>query len=120
MPVTMAGFVIMGLSLLGTPGTVGFISKWYLGLAAVEQGQWWLVALIVIASVITMLYIGRVVEVAYFREPTEKVAQLREAPLSLLLPAFALVGAAIYFGLDTSVSVGRAQQAARLLLNAMY
>ncbi len=120
MPVTMAGFVIMGLSLLGTPGTVGFISKWYLGLAAVEQGQWWLVALIVIASVITMLYIGRVVEVAYFREPTEKVAQLREAPLSLLLPAFTLVGAAIYFGLDTSVSVGRAQQAARLLLNAMY
>ncbi len=120
MPVTMAGFVIMGLSLLGTPGTVGFISKWYLGLAAVEQGQWWLVALIVIASVITMLYIGRVVEVAYFREPTEKVAQLREAPLSLLLPAFALVGAAIYFGLDTSVSVGRAQHAARLLLNAMY
>ena len=120
MPITMAGFVIMGLSLLGTPGTVGFISKWYLGLAAVEQGQWWLVALIVIASVITMIYIGRVVEVAYFREPTEKVAQLREAPLSLLVPAFVLVGAAIYFGLDTSLSVGLAQHAAGLLLNAVY
>ena len=120
MPITMAGFVILGLSLLGTPGTVGFISKWYLGLAAVEQGQWWLVALIVIASLITMLYIGRVVEVAYFREPTEKVAQLREAPLSLLVPAFVLVGAAIYFGLDTSLSVGLAQHAAGLLLNAVY
>ena len=40
MPLTMAGFVILGLSLLGTPGTVGFISKWYLALAAVERGQW--------------------------------------------------------------------------------
>jgi len=120
MPITMAGFVILGLSLLGTPGTVGFISKWYLGLAAVEQGQWWLVALIVIASLITMLYIGRVVEVAYFRAPTEKVAQLREAPPSLLVPAFVLVAAAIYFGLDTSLSVGLARHAAGLLLNAVY
>ena len=120
MPITMAGFVILGLSLLGVPGTVGFISKWYLGLAAVEEGQWWLVALIVIASLVTMLYIGRVVEVAYFREPTARVAKLREAPAALLAPAFVLVGAAIYFGLDTSLSVGLAQQAASLLLNAVY
>ncbi len=116
----MAGVVVLGLSLLGTPGTVGFISKWYLGLAAVEQGQWWLVALIVIASLVTMIYIGRVVEVAYFREPTAKVAQLKEAPAALLVPAFVLVGAAIYFGLDTSLSVGLAQNAASLLLNAVY
>ena len=120
MPLTMAGFVVLGLSLLGTPGTVGFISKWYLALAAVEQGQWWLVALIVVASVITMLYVGRVVEVAYFREPTEKVAQLREAPANLLVPAYVLVIAAVYFGLDTSLSVGLAQQAATLLLDAVY
>jgi len=31
-----------------------------------------------------------------------------------------LVGAAIYFGLDTSLSVGLAQDAASLLLNAKY
>ncbi|NKB49834.1 MAG: monovalent cation/H+ antiporter subunit D family protein [Alphaproteobacteria bacterium] len=120
MPITMAGFVALGLSLLGTPGTVGFISKWYLGLAAVEQGQWWLVALIVIASLVTMIYIGRVVEVAYFREPTAQVSQLREAPPALLVPAFVLVGAAFYFGVETSLSVGLAQQAASLLLNAAY
>jgi len=120
MPFTMAGFVILGLSLLGIPGTVGFISKWYLGLAAVEQGQWWLAGLIVTASLVTLLYIGRVIEVAYFHEPSAKVAQLREAPVSLLAPAFVLVGAAIYFGLDTSLSVGLAQHAAGLLLNAVY
>ncbi len=120
MPLTMAGFVVLGLSLLGTPGTVGFISKWYLALAAVELGQGWLVALIVIASVITMLYIGRIVEVAYFREPTVQVALLRDPPATFLVPAYVLVAAAIYFGLDTSLSVGLAQQAASLLLNAVY
>ena len=41
-----------------------------------------------VLALITMLYIGRVVEVAYFREPTEKVRQLREAPASLLVPAY--------------------------------
>src|SRR5690606_19223006 len=30
MPATMGGFVIAGLAIVGTPGTVGFISKWYL------------------------------------------------------------------------------------------
>ena len=120
MPFTMAGFVILGLSLLGAPGTVGFISKWYLALAALQEGQWWAVALIVAASLVTMLYIGRVVEVAYFREPTVKVDQLREVPSSMLLPSFLLVGAAVYFGLDTSLSVGLVQHIASSLISAAY
>src|SRR3546814_2422471 len=86
MPITMAGFVILGLGLLGTPGTAGFVSKWYLALAALEQGQWWLVGLIVASSLVTMVYVGRVVEVAYFREPGEKAARLREAPASMRVP----------------------------------
>jgi len=67
-----------------------------------------------------MLYIGRVVEVAYFREPTKNMDQLREAPSSMLIPAFVLVGAAVYFGLDTSLSVGLVQHVASSLINATY
>ena len=39
MPLTMAGFVILGLSLIGAPGTAGFISKWYQIMAALENGM---------------------------------------------------------------------------------
>ena len=39
MPITMAAFVLAGLSLIGVPLTVGFISKWYLILAALEAGM---------------------------------------------------------------------------------
>ncbi|MBT6800392.1 MAG: monovalent cation/H+ antiporter subunit D family protein, partial [Rhodospirillales bacterium] len=40
MPWTMAAFVVGGLSLIGVPLTVGFISKWYLIVAALEAGYW--------------------------------------------------------------------------------
>jgi multicomponent Na+:H+ antiporter subunit D len=38
MPLTLAGMVVAGLSMVGVPGTVGFVSKWYLVLAALQQG----------------------------------------------------------------------------------
>ena len=41
---------------------------------------------------------------------------MKEAPWSLLLPAWVLVGATIYFGIFTSVTVGVASRAARLLV----
>lgn len=40
MPWTFAAIVIGGLSLIGVPGTAGFISKWYLVTAALEQEAW--------------------------------------------------------------------------------
>lgn len=116
MPFTMAGFTILGLSMLGVPGTAGFVSKWYLGMAAAELGWWWLVALIVLSSLITLVYIGRVIEVAYFREPTLAVAAATEAPASLLVPGLLLALGCIWFGLDTSLSVGIAARAAQALV----
>src|SRR5690606_23784987 len=53
MPFTMAGLVIAGLSLIGIPGTAGFVSKWYLVVAASELDWWWLAFLIVASSLIT-------------------------------------------------------------------
>ena len=46
MPWTMAAFVGGGLSLVGVPTTVGFISKWYLLNAAFEREWYWLIAIL--------------------------------------------------------------------------
>ena len=118
MPVTSFGIVLAGLSLVGVPGTAGFISKWYLILAALEKGQWWLVIAIVASSLLAVAYVWRFVEVAYFRAPEGGVAMQREAPLALLVPAWALVGATVYLGLETSVSVGSAASIAAMLLES--
>jgi multicomponent Na+:H+ antiporter subunit D len=119
MPLTMAGFVLAGLALIGVPGTAGFISKWYLTLGALEKGWWWVVALIVVSSLISMAYIGRVVEAAYFREPTVETAKARDMPLSMLLPTWILVAATVYFGIETSLTVDVARRAAEILLTGI-
>jgi multicomponent Na+:H+ antiporter subunit D len=116
MPWTMAAFVAGGLSLIGVPLTVGFISKWYLVLGALEQGHWLLVAAVVVSSLLAVAYVWRVVEVAYFRGSAP--AGIREAPWSLLVPTWALVLANFWLGVDTRVTVGLATQAAQALLGA--
>ncbi|MCB1933911.1 MAG: monovalent cation/H+ antiporter subunit D family protein [Candidatus Accumulibacter sp.] len=116
MPLTSFGIVICGLSLIGVPGTAGFVSKWYLILAALEKGQWWLVFLIVLSSLLAVAYVWRFVEVAYFHAPRADLAGAREAPLALALPAWTLVAATLWFGVDTSLTVGSASRAAGQLL----
>lgn len=119
MPWTSFGILICGLSLIGLPGTAGFISKWYLLLAAMERGQWWLVFLIVLSSLLAVLYVWRFVEVAYFKEPRQDIVAVSEAPLGLLLPSAVLVVATVYFGLDTSLTVGSASRAAEFLMGGL-
>jgi multicomponent Na+:H+ antiporter subunit D len=116
MPITSFGIVIGGLSLIGVPGTVGFVSKWYLVLAALEVGAWWVAMLIVLSSLLAVIYVWRFVEAAYFREPSPAVARMGEAPLSMLVPAWLMVAACVYFGLDTSLTLGGAAQAAAQLM----
>lgn len=119
MPWTSFGILICGLSLIGLPGTAGFISKWYLLLAALERDQWWLVFLIVLSSLLAVLYVWRFVEVAYFKEPRQDIVAVSEAPLGLLLPSAVLVVATVYFGLDTSLTVGSAARAAEFLMGGL-
>ncbi len=118
MPLVSFGIVVCGLSLIGVPGTAGFVSKWYLILAAVEQGQWAVVFLIVASSLLALAYVWRFVEAAYFRAPCGDIdAGARIAP-GMAVTAALLVGATVYFGLDTSFTVGSAAQAAAALLGS--
>jgi multicomponent Na+:H+ antiporter subunit D len=116
MPLTSIGIVIAGLSLIGVPGTAGFVSKWYLALAAIESGRWWLAALVVATSLIAVAYVWRFVEAAYLSAPGEGTPEPGEAPRIMLVPAWVMVAACVYFGLDTSYTVDGARRAATLLL----
>lgn len=115
MPLTMAAIVIGGLSLIGIPLTVGFVSKWYLLLALIENGWWFIAALILLGSLLAVIYVWRIVEVAYFREPPLTDKPIKEAPVLFLLPIWTLIIANIYFGIDTRLSVELAQAAATSL-----
>lgn len=116
MPVTMAAFTVAGLGLVGTPGTAGFISKWYLAVGALDRGWWLLAFLIVGTSLIAMVYIGKVLEVVWLREPSPASVEASDPPLAMMLPILVMAGAAVWFGLDTSWTVGLATAAASLLV----
>jgi len=118
MPLTSAALVIGGLSLIGVPGTVGFVSKWYLVSGVLERGWTAAAVLILLSSLLALVYVGKVVEVVYFRKPaeTQPIDHVREAPLGMLAPAWVLAAAAVFFGLTTDWTYGVAREAAELLL----
>ena len=66
MPLTMFAFALGGLGMIGVPLTAGFISKWYLVLGALDAGSWWMAVLILLASLLAVMYVFKVIEVAYF------------------------------------------------------
>ncbi|MGE0584744.1 MAG: monovalent cation/H+ antiporter subunit D family protein [Flavobacteriaceae bacterium] len=118
MPLTMGAFTVAGMAIIGVPGTVGFVSKYLLAVASFEKGYWWLPFLIVASSLIAVLYIGRIVEIAWFREPKGPVATATEAPLSMLIPIWILALACVLFGWDTELSAGLAERAAAFMMGA--
>ncbi len=115
MPITAMAFVVGGLSLIGVPLTAGFVSKWYLVVAALEMQLWPVALLVVLGSLLAVMYVWRVVEVMYFREPPAGAVK-QEAPLGMLLMLWLLVAGNIYFGIDTRLPVSVTAEAAAALL----
>jgi multicomponent Na+:H+ antiporter subunit D len=117
MPWTMGAFVLAGFSLVGVPGTAGFISKWYLMTAALDHGSVGvvLVMAIVISSLIALAYVWRVIEAAYFGEP-KGAASGGEAPVGILAVTWIAALANLYYGLAPSLPVTLASTAAESLL----
>ena len=116
MPFTMAAFVVGALSLIGVPLTAGFISKWYLILASFDKGFWPLTIVVLISSLIAVVYVWRIIEKAYFQPRPDNSTPVKEAPWSLLIPAWTLIAANVYFGIHTQLTTEIAGRAANLLM----
>ncbi|MDA0229931.1 MAG: monovalent cation/H+ antiporter subunit D family protein [Proteobacteria bacterium] len=116
MPFTMAALIIGGLGLVGVPLTSGFVSKWYLVQAALEADLWPVAVLILMGSLVALVYVGRVIEAAYFHPPPPGAPAIREAPLQMLIPTWILLAASIYFGVHTDITVSIAERGAEMLL----
>ncbi|MEM7429396.1 MAG: monovalent cation/H+ antiporter subunit D family protein [Pseudomonadota bacterium] len=118
MPWTMAALVAAALSLIGIPGTAGFVSKWYLLSAVLEKGGFGyvLAGVIVISSLMAVIYIWKIVEATYFGEPGDDTATVREAPTPLLAATWAGALANVYFGLQPYVPATLSTSAAQLLM----
>lgn len=94
MPYTFGFFLIASLSIIGLPPFGGMWSKWYLGMGAVEAGQWLLLGTLLLSSLLNIAYLLPIPIRAFFggRNDTDNVSgaaplarsEIREAPLSCL------------------------------------
>lgn len=122
MPFTAAALTVGGLSLIGVPGTAGFVSKWALLTASLEQGWWWAVVALALSSVLAFLYVGRVLELMYLSPPPQRdgvEAPRRIASAWALVPMGALAAANIVFGVWADLPVALANAAAAAVLGVM-
>ena len=117
MPLTMGAFVVAGLGLIGVPLTPGFISKWQLITASLELDLWPLAALILLSSLLAIIYVWRVFEVAYLAKPNVTITH--EVPMSMLVPTWILALIAVYFGTDATFTLFLADTAAQHLMGGM-
>jgi multicomponent Na+:H+ antiporter subunit D len=92
MPYTCFAFILAALAMIGMPPSVGFITKWYLILAALEAGQYIFVAVILFSTLLMIVYFWRVIEIMYIRagEGDGNEIKVEEVPGSMLIPGLML------------------------------
>ncbi len=91
MPWTMAAFTIGTFGMIGAPPLAGFISKWYLGVGALDGGQGWVVFILAGSSLLNAGYFLPILYAAWFKAPpdswpAERSFGRRETAWALLAP----------------------------------
>ena len=71
MPWTMAAFTIGAFGMIGAPPLAGFVSKWYLGLGALDAGQGWVLVVLAGSSLLNAGYFLPILYAAWFKTPPE-------------------------------------------------
>lgn len=71
MPVTAAAFTVGALGMIGVPPVAGYVSKYYLGLGALEADQGWVVAVLVGSTLLNAAYFLPVLVTMWFHGAEE-------------------------------------------------
>jgi multicomponent Na+:H+ antiporter subunit D len=107
MPITMTAFTLTAFGMIGVPPVAGFISKWHLGLGAIDAGEPWVLGVLAASSILNAAYFLPLIHAAWFREPQPDRSMAmddgglearRDAAWMLLVPPVATAGLALAAG----------------------
>ncbi|MGV6801218.1 MAG: monovalent cation/H+ antiporter subunit D family protein [bacterium] len=122
MPWTAWALILSGLSLVGVPLTVGFISKWQLVMAVLDTAtiipSYLIVIAILFSSLLAVAYVGRLVFAMWLEPPDPHYTDIKEAPYIMRITLWLMVMANIWFGVQSDIVVNIATGAAEQLISA--
>jgi len=104
MPWTMVAFTIGALGMIGIPPLAGFITKWHLGIGAIEAGETWVLAVLAVSSLLNAAYFLPVIHAGWFGTqsspwPDERRSSTgREAHWMLLAPPVVTAALSVLVG----------------------
>ncbi|WP_127145506.1 complex I subunit 5 family protein [Pelagibacterium montanilacus] len=102
MPWTSVAFTLGAMGMIGIPPMAGFVSKFYLGVGAVQTGANWVVVVLATSSLLNAAYfLPLVYRIWFLPAPEDRAAPADgfERPLGLIVPAVIAAGAALAVGL---------------------
>lgn len=98
MPVTFAAFLIGALSIIGLPPLGGSWSKWLLVMGAADTGQWVMIAVLMISSLLNVAYLIPVAARAFFLKDDSQPQTWSEAGVLVWgPPVLTAVGCVLLF-----------------------
>ncbi len=100
MPWEFGAFTLATLSMVGLPPMVGFIAKYYLmlGIGAGNISMWWILLILISASVLNLAYFLPIIMRAFFRQSEGEIPMVR---MTLRAPLLVTAAGALVLGLWT-------------------
>lgn len=106
MPITMGAFGVAALGLAGLPPVGGFVSKWFLGLGAIEAGEPIYAAVVIGSGLLTAAYLLPIVHRAFFRTSASFPVRAEASPL-MVAPLAITASMGLALGLGDVFALGQ-------------
>jgi multicomponent Na+:H+ antiporter subunit D len=123
MPLSSLAFTVGALGMIGMPPLVGFITKWTLGMGAVQADMPWVIAVLVASTLLNAAYFLPILNRLWFRRgpvhgvgtwPAERASSRLETSAWLLLPALATALLSLVAGMLAGLPFSPLQWATRV------
>ncbi len=105
MPWTSVCFTIGAMGMIGIPPVAGFVSKFYLGLGALQAGAPWVIGVLAASALLNAAYFMPMLYRIWFGEPAPDAPQADERSPGMLVPAVLTAAASLAAGLLAGAAV---------------
>ncbi len=102
MPWTMGAFTVGAVGIAGIPPLPGFVSKWWLGIGALQAEGIVFLLVLVVSALLNVLYLFPIAWQAFFGK-SERFTRYDEARLALAVPPVLTAAASIVLGIAPAI-----------------